>query len=95
MTEWQQIGEVPIDSGRLVLCDPVNFADVDRHDRELERDPELYDRSPDYELIGNELGVPVAVLLATGIGDGRYAVEARFEEAVGAVRVAEIRMQFL
>ena len=56
MTEWQQIGEVPIDSGRLVLCDPVNFADVDRHDRELERDPELYDRSPDYELIGNELG---------------------------------------
>ena len=32
MTEWQQIGEVPVDSGRLTLVDPVCADDVARHE---------------------------------------------------------------
>ena len=28
MSEWQRIGEVPVDSGRLVLVDPMNTDDV-------------------------------------------------------------------
>lgn len=48
-----------------------------------------------YELITNEHDVAVALVLSTGLGDGVYPVEARFEEAAGAVRVAEIRVRFL
>jgi hypothetical protein len=37
----------------------------------------------------------VAVVAETGLGDGVYPVEARFEDAEGAVRIAEIRVRFL
>jgi hypothetical protein len=48
-----------------------------------------------YELITNEHDVAVALILDTGMGDGGYPVEARFEEAAGAVQIAEIRVRFL
>jgi len=73
--EWQRIGEVPVDTGRLVV--------------EHEMD------SMTYDLVTNEIGVAVAMVLSTGLGDGVYPVEARFEEAAGAIRIAEIRVRFL
>ena len=48
-----------------------------------------------YELVTNEHGVAVALVLSTGLGDGLYPVEARFEDVAGAVRIAEIRVRFL
>jgi len=48
-----------------------------------------------YELVTNEHGVAVALVLSTGLGDGLYPVEARFEEAEGTMRIAEIRIRFL
>jgi hypothetical protein len=88
-TEWQRIAEIPVDLGRLVLTDPGNVADVDDV---LE---EVIDRDQTYELVTNEYGVAVALVFKTGLGDGLYPVEARFEEAEGVVRIAEIRIRFL
>lgn len=97
-TEWQRIGDVPIDAGRLVLVDPMNLDDVSHREDELE--DELADEHSDsafmtYELVTNEHGVAVALVLSTGLGDGLYPVEARFEEAEGTMRIAEIRVRFL
>lgn len=100
MTEWQQIGQVPIDTGRIVLVDPVNVEDVARHEDELvarhEAEEETEAEAPvmSYELVTNEHGVAVALLVQTGLGDGIYPVEARFEEAGGSLRVAEVRIRF-
>ena len=47
-----------------------------------------------YELAVNDYGVAFALVLHTGLGDGVYPVEARFEEAAGTVRIAEIRIRF-
>jgi len=92
-SEWQRIGDVPVDTGRLVLVDPMNLNDASHHEDELldQEAPE----SMTYELVTNEHGVAVVLVLSTGLGDGLYPVEARFEEAEGAVRIAEIRVRFL
>jgi hypothetical protein len=93
MNEWQRIGEIPLDSGRLVLLDPQNVDDVVNHeDQEMD---EQTDWSTNYELVSNDFNIAVALILSTGLGDGVYPVEARFEEAEGAIRVAEIRIRFL
>jgi hypothetical protein len=90
--EWQRIGEVPVDTGRLVLLDPMNLDEVAHY----EADRELGAIEPmSYELITNEHDIAVALILETGLGDGLYPIEARFEEAEGAVRIAEIRIRFL
>jgi hypothetical protein len=86
MTEWQQIAEVPIDSARLALVDPEYVDDVFAFDA---------DREMTYEVVTNDRGIGVAVLLGTGLGDGTYPVEARFEHAAGALRIAEVRVRFL
>ena len=87
-SEWQRISDVPVDTGRLVLVDPMNLDDVgDLVDHEM--------GSMTYELATNDYGVAVALVLSTGLGDGVHPVEARFEEAAGAVRIAEIRVRFL
>lgn len=91
-TEWQRIGEVPVDTGRLVLVDPMNLDDAVDH--EVVVDHEM-DASMTYELVTNKHGVAVALVLSTGLGDGVYPVEVRFEEAEGAVRIAELRIRFL
>ena len=93
-TEWQRIGDVPVDTGRLVLVDPMNLDDVSHHEDELE-DEDSDPAFMTYELVTNEHGVAVALVLSTGLGDGLYPVEARFEEAEGSVRIAEIRVRFL
>ena len=91
--EWQRIGDVPVDTGRLVLVDPTNLDDASHHEDEV-LDPEAPE-SMTYELVTNEHGIVVALVFSTGLGDGLYPVEARFEEAEGSVRIAEIRVRFL
>ena len=87
-TEWQRIGDVPVDTGRLVVFDPANLDDVDDVvDHEMD--------SMTYDLITNKHGVAVALVLSTGLGDGLYPVEARFEKAEGTMRIAEMRVRFL
>lgn len=86
MTEWQQIAEIPVDSARLAVVDPAYVDDVYAFDA---------DREMTYEVVTNDHGIGVAVLLGTGLGDGVYPVEARFEQAAGRLRIAEVRIRFL
>jgi hypothetical protein len=101
-TEWQQIGQIPVDTGRIVMVDPMNVDDVGRHEDELVARYEAEEEteaggSPGttYELVANGHGVAVALIVGSGLGDGVYPVEARFVQAAGALRVAEIRVRFL
>jgi hypothetical protein len=78
----------------------VNLADVSQHEDAVQSRLEVEDEDSDsasmtYESVTNEIGVAVALVLSTGLGDGLYPVEARFEEVEGAVRIAEIRVRFL
>jgi hypothetical protein len=46
-------------------------------------------------VVQNDHGIVVAVYVGTGLGEGLYPVEARFEEAEGVTRIAEVRVRFL
>jgi hypothetical protein len=87
-SDWQLIGQVPVDTGRVAIVDPMNAEDFSR--REM-GEPGLLTN----EIVTNDLAVGVAVYVGTGLGDGVYRVEARFEEAEGAMRIAEVRVRFL
>jgi len=79
---WQPLGAVTIDTGRLLLVDPVHQGRVDAgaDDGQI-------------TIPGGDLS---AVQVPTGIGDGRYQVEGRvIESPVFGQRLAEIRVRFL
>jgi hypothetical protein len=82
--EWQSLGHVTIDTATLLLIDPVHGgANVG------ELNESEYVQVP----IGE--GNYSAVLVGTGMGDGRYLVEGRFAECLFGQRLAEIRVRFL
>ena len=70
----------------------MNVGDVLDHEDEV-IDHEVLE-SMTYELVANHHGVAVALVFSTGLGDGVYPVEARFEEGAGTVRIAELRIRF-
>jgi hypothetical protein len=88
--QWEQVGEVGIDSGTLALVDPV-YAETVSAAEGLE--------ATDTGGVGTirpqgavrDLGV----IVSTGLGDGMYPVEVRYEEAEGSQRIAEVRVRFL
>jgi hypothetical protein len=85
---WHTIGQVPVDTGRLALLDPSNVELLVGHEQDALDEMTC-------RVITNDYGVGVVALLSTGLGDGWYPIEARFEEAAGAARIAEIRVRFL
>lgn len=79
---WHHVGSVTIDTGRLLLLDPVHQGRVD---------PGAGDGQ--IAIPGGDLS---AVQVPTGIGDGRYRVEARsIDSPICGKRIAEIRLRFL
>jgi uncharacterized protein (UPF0264 family) len=85
-TEWQRIGDVPVDTGRLALVDPMNVDEVANY----EADKEVGAIEPmTYELITNEHEIAVALILDTGLGDGSIRskrVSRRPREPSGSLR---------
>jgi hypothetical protein len=82
--KWQVFGSVTVDSGTLLLIDPIH-GDADFG--------ELSDSEhAQVPIIGGDFS---AVLVSTGMGDGRYPVEGRFVDCPFGRRVAEIRVRFL
>lgn len=84
--EWIIIGQIHIDSGNIIVCDPGKFYS-DIHPLE-----EIWD-------IGghcHQIGDGIAVLASTGLGDGAYNVEALIGEVEGwGERIKEIRVRFV
>ena len=94
--QWRTIGEVCVDSGSIVICDPCRADKAsDWWQGVATGEWPLGNYKHEAELKG-ENGDPLAVALHTGIGDGWYAVEARYEQhPFMGKRVAEIRIRFL
>ena len=95
--QWQTIGEVCVDSGHLIICDPCQGEEASHRwiDSDLDLNKCAKNGIRTWELT-NDDNCPVAVVAQTGLGDGRYAVEARYEEdPFMGKRVAEIRIRFL
>jgi len=94
--DWETIGEVCVDSARLIICDPCRaaaastvfiHADIDFNELAIKgiRSHQLR-RDSD----------PLAVVVETGLGDGMYKVEACYEDlSEWGRRIAEIRIKFL
>jgi hypothetical protein len=81
---WKVLGLITIDSGTLLLIDPIHGgADVG----------EL--NSSEYAQVPIRGGDFSAVLVSTGMGDGRYTVKGRFADCPFGRRIAEIRVRFL
>jgi hypothetical protein len=84
--EWITIGQIHIDSGNIMVCDPCQFYS-DIHPLE-----ETWDKGG----YGHQIGEGIAVLALTGLGDGAYNVEALIGEVEGwGERMKEIRVRFV
>ncbi len=83
-TAWQMLGSVTIDTGTLLLIDPVHGgADVGTL---------AESQHAQVPVPGGNFS---AVLVGTGMGDGRYPVEGRYADCPFGRRIAEIRVRFL
>ena len=86
--QWQTAGELVIDSAEMVLMDRWLLEEV----------PDYIDvpdeEQLDYAPIVNDLGVELGAILRTGIGDGTYPIEVRFEDTPFGRRIVEVRIRF-
>jgi hypothetical protein len=95
--QWRTIGEVCVDSGHLVICDPCRAEEASSRwtDADLDLNECAKNGIRAWELT-NEHNCPIAVTVQTGLGDGCYEVQARYEtDPVFGKRCAEIRIKFL
>lgn len=86
-TKWETIGQVCVDTGTLVICDPCLLRDVLWPNER---------KSPDEQhqlniLLAGGKKLAAAAQTSTGLGDGFFDVEARKIDGM----VAEIRIKFL
>lgn len=80
-SKWDVIGRVCVDTGRLVVCDPIYADDVAGWDPIAENDT----------LRKKRIAGDIAVVFMTGLGDGFYPVEARRVDGY----IAEVRIRFI
>jgi hypothetical protein len=90
---WRTIGEVCVDTATIVICDPCQVDEASEW-----RGDGMFGAVHDNGAaeLKNDHDCPIAVAVSTGIGDGRYKVEARYiNDPDWGKRVAEIRIKFL
>jgi hypothetical protein len=94
MSAWEQVGICGVDAGVLMLMDPCYVRDVG-----FDFDTEVVEFMGEGDTL--QLDFPAGhggkgVVVRTGLGDGVYPVEARWEDAPGwGRRIAEVRVTFL
>lgn len=87
--KWTKVGQVYVDGGYIVIGDPWNFPKSGEWSTRL---GSLLDEAKSGQIKG-ETGL---VAVSTGLGDGAYEVEVRYQEVPGwGKRVAEMRIVFL
>jgi hypothetical protein len=93
--QWRTIGEVCVDSGHLVICDPCRAQETSNRWADTDLNECAKNGVKAWELTNDDY-YPIAVAVQTGLGDGIYKVEARYEtDPVFGKRCAEIRIKFL
>jgi hypothetical protein len=89
-TTYTTIGDLSIDTGTLLLCDPCNVEGGTEWVYEKMLKGERFAARVDKH------GVTVALAVLTGIGDGCYRTVVRYEDSpVFGRRIAEVKIQFL
>jgi hypothetical protein len=92
---WQTIGEVCVDSGSVIIGDPCNADDACTLWFRLIEDG-VTDLNAMMRKDIRAQQVENAVIAQSGLGDGVYKVEARYEDCdQWGKRIAEIRIRFL
>lgn len=81
---WEPLGFITIDTGRLILVDPMYVGFDDDMEAEAQEVP-----------IPDDPRNLSGVVVSTGLGDGRYRVEGRYIDTPFGRRLAEIRVRFL
>ncbi len=92
-SDWQHVGSVAVDTGRLLLIDPA-------YDRPSDAELDLALRAADLpcaEVALSQHQLHTAIACCPGIGDGIYPVCVRMGPSPlgGPPVVAELRVQFL
>ncbi len=92
--EWEQVGFCAVDAGCLLLIDPCYAWQSTEPER---YEAEVCDDWQDTKQLAFPAGhAGMGVLISTGLGDGSYPVEVRYEDVEGfGRRVAEVRIRFL
>jgi hypothetical protein len=95
--EWRTIGEVCVDSGHLIICDPCRGEEPSQQwfDSDMDLNECARKGIRTWQLTGDR-NCPIAVVVQTGLGDGFYEVEARYEtDPDFGERCTEVRIKFL
>lgn len=82
-SKWIKVGQVCVDTGTLLLCDPCQTEDAYSEG--------MIDMEDTMQIRKEDRNSSVAV--RTGWGDGFYNVEVRMDAQTG--RVAELRVKFM
>jgi hypothetical protein len=88
MNKWESLGQLLIDHGEMVLMDRSYLHEVPDPDDEG-------DESLLFVPVVNDFGIELGMVMSTGIGDGVYPIEARFEDTAFGRKIAEVRIRFL
>lgn len=80
-SKWHALGFVTIDTASLLLVDPMHVEELDCPPTPVASEEQIDSPGGGYS----------AVVVPTGMGDGRYLVEGRYYDC----RLAEIRIRFL
>lgn len=104
--EWKTIGNIGVDTARLLIIDPCYLPDLfssqlrTRMQQEQESWSDVTENSPYGALRSNEWKFhdksEGAFIISTGYGDGTYTIEARtVKDEWGHDRTTEIRIRFI
>ncbi len=92
--QWEQVGEVGVDSGRLTLTDYQNHPTVQFEALTERLDEEHYPSVCQIPFEAGHMGAGISV--RAGLGDGVYPVYVRYEDVEGwGRRIAEVKVVFL
>ncbi len=98
MSDWKKVGEVPVDSGQMMLCDPCYLKDW-VHEESWDGENEEFKNKFSYngasqKTLSENVGVigKLAAVSSTGWGDGSYPVYV--VEMSGGHRIAAMMVVF-
>lgn len=102
LTDWEEVGQIPVDSGQMMLCDPCYIKNDFANEYQGGRSNGLnYDGACNATLSEeqygfmstNPNGLGLAFASSTGWGDGLYPVFIRRDKITK--RIAEVKIKFM
>jgi hypothetical protein len=102
MKKWETVGHIGVDTGTLIILDPAYRYPMARYRAGIEAWRTLPRDDANAAIPWHPVGIieserdQTAAVVTTGLGDGVYPVEVRWENVPRwGRRVAEVRVRFL